>query len=64
MPSLSMVQHVPMPLKIGSLIDIGKRKYLKKTSGLKMVNRMIKKHIDIKSNIGGNDLEVKLRTIS
>ncbi|PIM95649.1 Translation initiation factor IF-3 [Candidatus Hodgkinia cicadicola] len=65
-PSLSMVRHVPMPLKIGSPIDIGKRKYLKKKelSKLRMVGRMVSKHIDIKSNIGGNDLEVKLRTIS
>ncbi len=29
-----------------------------------MVGRMVRKHIDIESNIGGNDLEVKPRTIS
>ncbi|KON71499.1 Translation initiation factor IF-3 [Candidatus Hodgkinia cicadicola] len=44
----------------------GKKKYLRKKEmgRLRMINKVVKKHIDIKSNIGINDLEIKLRTIS
>ncbi|WP_146656646.1 hypothetical protein [Candidatus Hodgkinia cicadicola] len=47
-------------------INDGKKKYLRKKEmgRLRMVNKVIKKHIDIKSNIGINDLEIKLRTIN
>ncbi|XXM93531.1 hypothetical protein AAHH88_00185 [Candidatus Hodgkinia cicadicola] len=48
------------------LVDLGKQKCLKKKAYLKarLANRVIKKHIEIKSNIDKRDLEIKLRAIS
>ncbi len=47
-------------------INGGKKNYLRKKEmgRLRMINKVVKKHIDIKSNIGINDLEIKLRTIN
>ncbi len=47
------------------LVDIGKQKYLKKKeeSKRRLSNKIVKKHIDFKSNIGENDFEIKLKTI-
>ncbi|ATY93473.1 Translation initiation factor IF-3 [Candidatus Hodgkinia cicadicola] len=48
------------------LIDMGKRKYLekKRKSKTRLANRLIKKHIEIKSNIDTRDLDIKFSAIS
>ncbi|MFP3038217.1 MAG: hypothetical protein ACKERG_01035 [Candidatus Hodgkinia cicadicola] len=48
-----------------SLVDAGKQKYLEKKAAARrrLACHVVKKRIEIKSNIGGNDLEIKLRTI-
>ncbi|AUG34143.1 Translation initiation factor IF-3 [Candidatus Hodgkinia cicadicola] len=48
------------------LIDLGRRKYLekKRRSKRRFVNRVVKKHIEIKSNIDTHDLDVKFNAIS
>ncbi len=47
------------------MIDIGRLKYVQKKENakLRLASRITKKHIDFKSNIGDNDLEIKLKTI-
>lgn len=47
------------------MIDIGKLKYVQKKENakLRLASKITKKHVDIKSNIGDNDLEIKLKTI-
>ncbi|XXN13649.1 MAG: hypothetical protein AAI902_00205 [Candidatus Hodgkinia cicadicola] len=48
------------------LIDLGRRKYLekKRKSKHRLVNRVVKKHIEIKSNIDSHDLDIKFNAIS
>ncbi|AHL31046.1 MAG: Translation initiation factor IF-3 [Candidatus Hodgkinia cicadicola] len=48
------------------LIDLGRRKYLekKRKSKRRLVNRVVKKHIEIKSNIDAHDLDIKFNAIS
>lgn len=48
------------------LIDLGRRKYLekKRKSKRRLVNRVVKKHIEIKSNIDAHDLNIKFNAIS
>ncbi|XXN19771.1 MAG: hypothetical protein AAJB65_00175 [Candidatus Hodgkinia cicadicola] len=48
------------------LIDTGKRKYLekKRRSKNRLANRLIRKHIEIKSNIDARDLDIKFSAIS
>ncbi|ATW06081.1 Translation initiation factor IF-3 [Candidatus Hodgkinia cicadicola] len=48
------------------LIDLGRRKYLekKRRSKRRLVDRVVKKHIEIKSNIDTHDLDIKFNTIS
>ncbi|XXN13814.1 MAG: hypothetical protein AAI978_00185 [Candidatus Hodgkinia cicadicola] len=47
------------------LVDLGKQKYLnKKTrSRIRLATRVIKKHIDIKSNIDTRDLNIKFNAV-
>ncbi|AIC63896.1 Translation initiation factor IF-3 [Candidatus Hodgkinia cicadicola] len=48
------------------LIDLGRRKYLdkKRKSKRRLVNRVVKKHVEIKSNIDTHDLDIKFNAIS
>ncbi|XXM93343.1 MAG: hypothetical protein AAI946_00185 [Candidatus Hodgkinia cicadicola] len=48
------------------LVDLGKRKYLekKRRSKNRLANRVIRKHVEIKSNIDARDLNIKFGAIS
>ncbi len=50
---------------IYKLVDAGKRKYLEKKAAARqrLACHVVKKRVEIKSNIGRNDLEIKLKAI-
>ncbi len=48
------------------LVDLGRRKYLEKKtrSRQRLANRVVRKHVEIRSNIDARDLDIKLNSVS